>query len=237
MNKKTQLSAACALLLCCFSAPPSAIGKSDDAVTFCVDARPGSITAALVCSDRAQAMRRLDEAGCFVGAAPAVGEVRKVWAVHESLPEGAAARDREIRLFMAACLLEAHSKTDPPDATEVSAVAFLRRALADPDPQIAGVAMISLWPVLTQNDIDTIVRRASTESALVMPAVTALTMPCNVEAKSGIAVIQSAYAGSERGTEIQKLVEGNVGLCDDGHARRAEFSGKVFVPAPRASEH
>jgi hypothetical protein len=188
---------------------------------------------ALTCMDKTEAMRQLDEAGCFVGNASAVIEVRNVWLARKSLPAGAAARDRTIQLFMAGCLVEAHSKTNPPDPAEVSAVAFLRRALADPDPQIAGIAMISLAPVLTQDDIAAIVKRASTESALVMPAVTALSVPCTVEGASGIAVIQSVYAGSERGDEIQRMVQGNAALCsDDGHVRSAESSGRVFVPAP-----
>jgi hypothetical protein len=213
--------------------------KSHEAVVSCARAAPGSITAALTCIDKAEAMRQLDEAGCFVGNAPAVVEVRKVWLARESLPASAAARDHTIQLFMAGCLVEAHSKTKPPDAAEVSAVAFLRRSLADLDPQIAGVAMMSLAPVLSQDDIDIIVRRASVQAALVMPAVTALSLPCTVEAASGTAKIQSAYAGSEQGNEIQRLVEGYADLCDDdGHARRAEFSGKVLVPlpAPRGNE-
>jgi hypothetical protein len=211
--------------------------KSDHEILSCAHAAPGSITAALTCIDKAEAMRQLDEAGCFVGNAPAVAEVRKVWLARESLPASAAARDRTIQLFMAGCLVEARSRTKPADVAEVSALAFLRGALKDPDPQIAGVAILSLALLLTQDDIAMIVRRASTESALVMPAVTALTLPCTVEAASGIVVIQSAYAGSERGNEISRLVEGNAGLCDDeGHASRAVFPGKVLVPAPLGNE-
>jgi hypothetical protein len=178
-------------------------------------------------------MRQLDEAACFVGGAQVV-EVRTVWLARESLPTNAAARDHTIQLFMAGCLVEAHSKTHPPDPAEVSAVAYLRSALRDPDPKIAGVAMISLAPVLAKDDIDIIVRLGSTEAALAMPAVTALSIPCTAAAKSGIAAIQSVYAGSEQGDEIQRMVEGNVGLCDD--ASRAAFPGKVLSPAPRNNE-
>jgi hypothetical protein len=220
------------------NAAKSIVPRSDEAVISCERAAPGSITAALTCIDKTEAMGRLDEAGCFVANAPAVVEVRNVWLARESLPASAAARDHTIQLFMAACLVEAHSKLKPADAAELSAVAFLRHALADPDPQTAGIAMLSLAPVLVQDDIAIIVERASTESALVMPAVTALSFPCTVEAASGIAKIQSVYAGSERGSEIQRLVEGNAALCDDeGHANRAAFSGEVLVPAPREGEH
>jgi hypothetical protein len=224
----------------CGGVAQSVVPKSDEAIVSCARAAPRSITSALTCMDKTEAMRQLDEAGCFVGNAPEVVEVRNVWLARESLPASAAARDRTIQLFMAGCLVEAHSKTDPPDPAEISAVAFLRRALADPDPQIAGVAMISLAPVLTKDDVDAIVRLASTQSALVMPAVTALSLPCSAEAKSGVASIQSVYAGSAQDNEIRRLVEGNSGLCDDdGHASRAEFSGKVFLPlpAPRGNAH
>jgi hypothetical protein len=159
-------------------------------------------------------MRQLDEAACFAGAAPAVMEVGKVWLARNLLSPNAAARDPMIQLFMAECLVEAHSKTHPPDAAETSAVAYLRASLKDPNSQIAGIAMISLAPVLIKDDIDTIVRLASTESALAMPAVTALSIPCTTEAKAGIAAIQSVYGGSEQGNEIQRLVEGNAGLCN-----------------------
>jgi hypothetical protein len=230
------------ILLCCCSAMAAAygaVGQSDGATMSCTHAAPGSITAALLCADKTEAMRQLDEAACFAGAAPAVVEVRNVWLVRESLPPNAAARDRTILLFMAECLVEAHSKTHPADAAEVSAVAYLRVALKDPNPQIAGVAMISLAPVLVKDDIDMIVRLASTESALAMPAVNAFSILCSAEAKAGIAAIQLVYAGSEQGNEIQRLVEGNAGLCgDNGRASRAEFSGKAFVPlpAPRGDE-
>ena len=89
-------------------------------------------------------MRHLDEAGCFVNDAAKV-EVRNVWLARESLPLNAAARDSTIQLFMAACLVEGHSKTHPPDPAEASTVVYLRSALRVPDPQIVGVAMISLW--------------------------------------------------------------------------------------------
>jgi hypothetical protein len=229
------------ILLCCCSAMAAAygvVGQSDEATMSCAHAAPGSITAALFCADKAEAMRQLDEAGCFAGA-PAVLEVRNVWLARESLLANAAARDRKIQLFMAECLVEAHSKTHSPNAAEVSAVAYLRAALKESDPQISGVAMIALAPVLAKDDIDMIVRLGSTQSALAMPAVTALSIACTPESKSGIAAIQSVYAGSEQGNEIQRLVAGNAGLCgDNGHARRAEFSGKVFVPlpAPRGNE-
>jgi hypothetical protein len=180
------------LLCCCFGTPAAHSGspKSDvsksEAIVSCAHPPSGSMTAALICSDMSEAMGQLDEAGCFVVDSPAVVEVRKVWVARESLPANAAAHDRTIQLFMAGCLVEAHSKTKPPDPTEISAVAYLRNALADPDPQIAGVAMMALGPVLTEQDIDTIVRLASTQSALVMPAVTALSLPCTVETASGM---------------------------------------------------
>jgi hypothetical protein len=214
------------------NAAKSIVPRSDEAVISCERAAPGSITAALTCADKSEAMRQLDEAGCFVNNAAEV-EVRNVWLARKSLPATAAARDHTIQLFMAGCLVEAHSKTHPADPAEVSAVAYLRIALKDPDPQTAGIAMMSLWPVLTQDDVAIIVKRASTESALVMPAVTALTLQCTAEAKSGVATIQSVYAGSEQGNQIRRLIEGNAGLCDhDGHARRAAFPGKVLVPLP-----
>jgi hypothetical protein len=230
------------LFCCCLAMAYGAVGQSTGAelnkpVGLCTDAKSGSITAALICTDKKEAMQQLDEAGCFVGKAPAVVEVRNVWLSRESLPATAAARDPTVQLFMAECLVEAHSKAHPPDQAETSAAAYLRSALRDPDLQIAGIAMISLAPVLTKDDIATVVGRASTESALAMPAVTALSLACTAEAKFAITTIQSAYAGSAQGNEIQTLVEGNAGLCDeDRHAGRAEYSGKVFVPVPRANE-
>src|SRR5271157_389849 len=192
------------ILFCCFSATVySAVGhssglESNRPVGLCMDARPGSITAALICADKKEAMQQLDVAGCFVAQAPAAVEVRNVWLSRESLPAIAAARDRTVQLFMAQCLVEAHSKTHPPDRAEKSAVVYLRNALKDADPQIAGIAMMSLAPVLNKNDIDTIVKLASTQFAIAMQAVTALGLRCNDEAKLGIAAIQLAYVGSSQ---------------------------------------
>jgi hypothetical protein len=149
-----------------------------------------------------------------------------VWLARESLPPDAAARDRTIQLFMAECLVQAHSKTDSPDAVAVSAIAYLRAALRDSDAQIAGIAMLSLGPLLTKDDIDIIVRLGSTDSALAMPAVTALGVACTAEAKSGIAAIESVYAGSQQGSDIRRLVAGNAALCDENsQSSRTRFTG------------
>jgi hypothetical protein len=193
-------------LLCCLSYLAAANGvaaqpNTSKLAVSCARARSGSITAALTCTDEAEAMRQLDESGCFARSAHAVVEVRDVWLARESLPANAAARDREIQLFMAGCLVEAHSKTQPPDAAEISAVGFLRRALVDTDAQVAGIAMMALAPVLSQDDIDMIVKQASVHATLVMPAVTALSFPCTVASAIGVAKIQSVYAGSLQAEE------------------------------------
>lgn len=170
--------------------------KAPEGIVSCATSIRGSITVALTCADRAVAMEQLDEAGCFVPNAPAVVEVRRVWLARESLEETAAARDPTVQLFMAGCLVEAHSKTRPPDEAEVSAVAFLRGALRGPDPSFAGPAMMKLGPVLNQDDIEVIVRIGSAQPNLVMPAVTTLSLLCTAEGKAGVAAIQAAVVGS-----------------------------------------
>lgn len=222
----------------CFSCLTSAHGvedpiastKSTEAIQACATSIPGSLTASLVCSDKAAAMRQLDEAGCFVANAPAAQEVRSVWRDRESLAADAAGRDPVVQAFMAQCLVEAFAQSHPPDPEDVSAVAYLRSKMSDSDPQIARIAMMSLGPILTQEDIDTIVGLGSTESELVMPAVMALSFPCTPSAKSGIAAIQVAYAGTAQASDIQRLVEGNTRLCGkDGPAAPMKFSGEVLV--------
>jgi hypothetical protein len=177
-------------------------------------------------------MEQLDEAGCFVPNAPAVVEVRRVWLARDALEETATARDANVQIFMAGCLVEAHSKTQAPDAAEGSAVAFLRSALRGPDPDLAGPAMMMLGPVLNRDDMDVIVRLGSTNAKFAMPAVTVLGLQCTAEAKAGVAAIQAACAATEQAGEIQSLVEGNAPLCDE-HGRPVEYRGQVRVKVER----
>jgi hypothetical protein len=224
-------------LLLCFPGLAGSLAVVDNNVPVnggsfeCAKSAPGSLTASLVCADKAEAMRQLDVAGCVAANSPATVEVRSVWHSRESLAVDAAGRDPLVQAFMAQCLVEAFARSHPPDPEDVSAVNYLRSKLSDSNPQIVGLAMMSLGPILTKEDIDRIVHLGSASSVLVMPAVMALSFPCTPLAKSGIAAIQAVYAGTEQAKDIQELVKGNAGLCDkDGPAAPMKFSGKVLVP-------
>ncbi len=178
----------------------------------CAIVAPGSLTESLTCAGKAEAIRRLTGATCLSANTTSVMEVRNVWRDRASLPADAAARDPIVQVFMANCLVAASGGPDGPATADPSAVAFLRNALSD--PALAGVAMMGLAPVLTQEDIATIVRMAPTQSMLAMPAIMALSVNCTPEAKSGIASIRAAYVGSPELTDIDHFIAEPKGPCN-----------------------
>lgn len=131
--------------------PPAAVS-----VIPCSLAQPGSITQALVCTNKSEAMRRLDAVACLSAQVPQVLEVLAVWRGRNALPEGAAARDPVIGTFMADCLVNASLGLHPIEPPEPSAELYLRKALNDPSDLIVGAAIAGLMPVLTPEDVATI---------------------------------------------------------------------------------
>jgi hypothetical protein len=80
-----------------------------------------------------------------------------------------------------------------------------------------------LAPVLTKDDIATIVEIASTHESPALPAVMTLSASCLAEAHSGIAWIRTAYLGP-LGSNIDKfmaepLVRDQSGVCSGKKAR------------------
>jgi hypothetical protein len=105
--------------------------------------------------------------------------------------------------------------------------------ILDPMMTVSGTAMIGLAPVLTKEDIATIVRVASTDSTLAMPAMAALSINCTAEAKAGIATIRATAAGSPQATDIDHFIAGSEGLCDrKGQSDPKAFVGRVAVAPP-----
>jgi hypothetical protein len=178
-------------------------------------------------------MRQLDEMGCFGNNGSGVNEVREVWKRRESLPADAAARDPIVQAFMANCLVEASVRAHGRESADPSAVAYPRNSLTSPTAALSGTAMIGLAPVLTKEDIATIVRVASTDSTLAMPAMAALSINCTAEAKAGIATIRATAAGSPQATDIDHFIAGSEGLCDrKGQSDPKAFVGRVAVAPP-----
>jgi hypothetical protein len=213
------------------SQPPS---SSDVNVAPCALAGPGSVTAALSCPDKALAMQALDEAGCFLPNSPGAMEVRRIWLRRESLAPDAAGRDPVVQAFMANCLVESTRGSGSLGPAEASAVAFLRQALNEPSLGIAGIAMAGLSGVLVKDDVTTIVRLGSTQSALAIPAIAGLSTSCIPEAKAGMASIRAAYAGTQQQVEIDRFVDGSKELMEhcgrEGMSSSKAFVGEVALP-------
>jgi hypothetical protein len=92
--------------------------------------------------------------------------------------------------------------------------------------------MMGLAPVLSKDDVATIVSIASTESSLAMPAVIALSISCIPEAKAGMASIRTAHAGSPQAADIDRfLIEQPPNQCDNnGRLVPKQFTGMVTGP-------
>ena len=171
----------------------------------CALASPGSLTEALVCSDKAKAAQQLYDLACIGPQVPAAIEVRQVWRSRESLPADSAARDILIQTLMAKCLVEASLEPNSLERVDPSALSFLRSALTNSNPGVAITAMLGLVPALTKGDVATIVKIVSTHEDLAFPAVMALGESCLVEAHVGIVSIRSAYSGRQR-NDIDKYM-------------------------------
>jgi hypothetical protein len=161
----------------------------------CNLALPGSLTNALVCSDNATAAQQLFKLDCVGSRAPEVMEVRQVWGSRGSLPAVSAARDIVVQALMAKCLVAASLDQNSPEVVDPSELSFLRSAVRNPNPGVSVIAMMGLAPVLTKDDIASIVEIASTHETLALPAVMTLSASCLAEAHLGIASIRTAYPG------------------------------------------
>jgi hypothetical protein len=153
-------------------------------------------------------------------------DVREVWRDLESLPANAAARDPIVKAFMAKCLVD--PRLGPDGQVDPSAVTYLRNALTDPSPALAGVAMMGLAPVLTKEDVATVVRVASPESGLAVQAIMALSISCIPEARLGIASIRAAAVGSPQAADIERFLTESADLCN----HKGQSAGVVPPPAP-----
>jgi hypothetical protein len=150
-------------------------------------------------------------------------EVRQVWRSRESLPEVSPARETIVQTLMAKCLVAASLDLNSPEPVERSELSFLRSAMRNPNPGVSVIAMMGLAPVLTKDDIATIVEIASTHESLALPAVMTLSASCLAEAHSGIASIRTAYPGP-LSNDIDKfmtepLVRDQSGVCSGKKAR------------------
>jgi hypothetical protein len=189
----------------------------------CDLALPGSLTNALVCSDNATASQQLFKLDCVGSRAPEVMEVRQVWGSRGSLPAVSAARDIVVQALMAKCLVAASLDQNSPEVVDPSELSFLRGAVRNPNPGVSVIAMMGLAPVLTKDDIASIVEIASTHETLALPAVMTLSASCLAEAHLGIASIRTAYPGP-LSSDIDKfmaepLVQDQSDVCSGKKAR------------------
>ena len=138
---------------------------------------------------------------------------------------------------MANCLVESIRDVGAVRPAEASAVAFLRQALNEPSRGLAGIAMTGLSGVLVKDDVATIVRLGSTQATLAIPAIAALSTSCIPEAKSGVASIRAAYAGTQQQVEIDRFVDGSKELMEhcgrEGMPSSKSFVGEVALPGTR----
>jgi S1-C subfamily serine protease len=135
------LSFVCCTAVASGETGPHSSSEADATVVPCALALPGNITAALICPDKALAMRALDEAGCFLPNSLEAMEVRRIWLRRESLAADAAGRDPVVQALMANCLVESVRDVGALGPAEASAVAFLRQALNEPSRGIVGIAL------------------------------------------------------------------------------------------------
>jgi hypothetical protein len=134
-------------------------------------------------------------------------EVRQVWRSRGSLPAVSAARDVVVQALMAKCLVAASLNQNSPELVDPSELSFLRSAVRNPNPGVSVIAMMGLAPVLTKDDIATIVEIASTRESLALPAVMTLSASCLAEAHLGISSIRTAYPGPLRGDMDKFMAE------------------------------
>jgi hypothetical protein len=218
------------------AAEPSASAPEVPVVP-CSLALPGSMTEALGCPDKGQAMRALDASACFSPNSQEAIELRRVWLSRESLAVDAAARDPVVQTFMANCIVGPSRGVGALSPREASAVEYLRKALHGDNPQVAGIAIVGLSAVLDKEDVATIVWLGSTQSALAIPAIAGLSMACMPEAKAGVATIRGAYAGTQQEAEIGRFIDGSQGLMEhcgpNGRASSKAFVGEVVLPQGR----
>ena len=116
-----------------------------------------------------------------------------MWRSRGSLPAVSAARDLVVQALMAKCLVAASLNQNSPELVDPSELSFLRSALRNPNPGVSVIAMMGLAPVLTKDDIATIVEIALTHESLALSAVMTLSTSCLAEAHLGIASIRTAY--------------------------------------------
>jgi hypothetical protein len=216
---------------------PPLSSRSDVEIVPCALALPGSVTNTLSCGDKASALKELIELGCQSSNAPGVEEVRKVWLGRESLSPDSAAKDPVVQAFMAKCLVESIRDASALGPVEASAAAYLRNALNDPNSGIAGIAVTGLSSVLIKDDVATIVRLGSTQSALAIPAIAALSISCMPEARAGVTSIRAAYARTQQQVEIDRFVNGSKELMEhcerEGVPHSKSFVGEVTLPGTR----
>ena len=129
-----------------------------------------------------------------------------MWRSRESLPAVSAARDLVVQALMAKCLVAASHYQNSPELVDASELSFLRGALRNPSPGVSVIAMMGLAPVLTKDDIATIVEIASTHESLALSAVMTLSTSCLAEAHLGIASIRTAYPGPLRNSDLDKFM-------------------------------
>lgn len=84
-------------------------------------------------------------------------EVRQVWRSRGSLPAVSAARDLLVQALIAKCLVAASLDQNSPELVDPSELSFLRSAVSSTNPGVSVIAMMGLAPVLTKDDIATIV--------------------------------------------------------------------------------
>jgi hypothetical protein len=210
------------VFLVCMAGAPSFSQPLESSSTIpCNIAVPGSLTNALVCSNNATAAQQLFKLDCLGSRAPEVMEVRQVWRSRESLPALSPARDLVVQALMANCLVAASLFQNSPELADSSELSFLRSALRNPNPGVSVIAMMGLAPVLTKDDIATIVEIASTHESLALSGVMTLSTSCLPEAHLGIASIRTAYPGPLRNSDLDKF------MAEPIHRDQAEVcSGK-----------
>jgi hypothetical protein len=226
------------VIFLCFSFSRTGASQSlelatDHLAVPCGIVAPGTLTESLTCADKAEAIRRLVGGSCLSANTTSVTEVRKVWRDLASLSANAAARDPIVQALMAKCLVDARLGLDGP--VDPSAVAYLRNALTDPSPALAGLAMIGLSPVLTKEDIATIVRVASAEPTLAMEAIMALSISCIPEAKSAVASIRAAAVGSPQAADIDSFLAESKDLCNRKGPLGPRQMNAPIAPAPNTA--
>ena len=158
-------------------------------------------------SNLKKAVSLLYQVSCLPGDSPSVQEVRRAWRERDSTFYANALRSPLVRTLLAKCVIEASQDTATDESLKESAAAQLRSALTDPDPAVVGVGMLGIFHVATKQDVKLVAAIALKQSQLAMSGIASLSTTCLTEAKTAIAEIQAAYAGSPLGHDIRRLVE------------------------------